>query len=151
MRVYPKRKYLAFGDGDKRTSRIIYLRGDYADDDDFRGVKNPVGRISMSFTPWGTDTRQIVYDSWNYRLVGAPELQAIVELFYDMMADRIARIDAGYGVLNNLSWDMERRDLGKWHSTHYMRGISVPKYTEILRNALTEQIEQKETRLKKEV
>ena len=138
MKIYPKRKYLSFGDGPKKTSRIIYLQGQYAESVDFRGFKNPVGYIRMSFDVFHRDSIPI-YDTVSYKMVGEPELESIIELFYDMLSDALARTDAVFGIVNNTSWDFEKRDYGKWRSVNYIGGLSRPKYEEILLKELNRQ------------
>ena len=138
MRIYPKRKYLSFGDGDKRTSRIIYLQGQYAESADFRGFKNPVGYIRFSFDMFNRKSIPI-YDAVSYKLVGEPQIEPIIELFYDILSDVLARTDAVFGILNNTSLDLENRDYGKWHSVNYIGGLSRPKYEEILLKELNKQ------------
>ncbi len=138
MRIYPKRKYLSFGDGPKTLPRIIYLQGEYAESDDFRGFKNPVGYIHLSFDMFYRKSN-LIYNTVSYKMVGEPELEPIIELFYDMLSDVLARIDAVFGILNNTSLDLENRDYGKWRSVNYIGGLSRPKYEEILLKELNTQ------------
>ena len=83
MKIYPKREYLTFGNSPKKTPRIIYLMGAYAESDDFRGFKNPVSRIRMSLDNFLRHGKTI-YDTGGYQLVGEPECEPIIELFYDI-------------------------------------------------------------------
>lgn len=138
MQIYPKRKYLSFGNGDKRTSKIIYLQGEYIERDDMRGFKNPVGYIRLSFDMFNRKSIPI-YDTVSYKMVSEPQLEPIIELFYDILSDVLARTDAVFGILNNTSLDLETRDYNKWRSVNYIGGLSSPEYQAILLKELNNQ------------
>ena len=131
MTIYPKRKYLSFGNGPKKTQRPIYLLGKYIETDDFRGFKNPVDYIKMSLDMFKTRTGDVIYQTVDLKMVGEPELESIVEMFYDILADVVARMDAVFGIVNNTSWDFEKREYSRWRSRNYIGGMSAPDYQEI--------------------
>jgi len=138
MQIYPKRKYLSFGRSPNKSPRTIYLQGQYVENDDFRGFKNPVGYIRLSFDMFNRKSIPI-YDTVSYKMVSEPQLEPIIELFYDILSDVLARTNAVFGILNNTSLDLENRDYNKWRSVNYIGGLSRPKYQEILLKELNNQ------------